>query len=203
MTSFSWVLPGNWGFPCGSAGKESACNGGDLGSVSGLGRSPGEGNGYPLQYPVLENSVDRGPWRATVHGVAKSQAWLRDFHMSKISLLAQMHTLLTLSLKNDAFCIWSLLISWYYFGTCSSCLISRLATLLTGVPSLSLSSLYYWHSCQWPSSFRSCLSSSQSSAGTLFSLSKCQSPDNACVTWLHFLFTFPAFTMCPLRWPLE
>ena len=46
------------GFPCGSAGKESACNAGDLGSIPGLGRSPGEGNGYPLQYSGLENSMD-------------------------------------------------------------------------------------------------------------------------------------------------
>ena len=55
------------GFPCGSAGKESACSVGDLGSIPGLGRSPGEGKGYPLQYPGLENSMD-----CIVHGVAKS-----------------------------------------------------------------------------------------------------------------------------------
>ena len=55
-------------FPCGSAGKESACNAGDLGSIPGLGRSPGEGNGYPLQYSGLENSMD-----CIVHGVTKSQ----------------------------------------------------------------------------------------------------------------------------------
>ena len=55
------------GFPCGSAGKESACNAGDLGSIPGLGRSPGEGKGYPLQYSGLENSMDY-----IVHGVAKS-----------------------------------------------------------------------------------------------------------------------------------
>ena len=54
-----------WGFPCGSAGKESACNVGDLGLILGLGRSSGEGKGYPLQYSGLENSMD--------HGVAKSQ----------------------------------------------------------------------------------------------------------------------------------
>ena len=60
------------GFPGGSDGKESACNVGDLGLISGLGRSPGEGNGYPLQYSCLENSMDRGPWWATVHGVTKS-----------------------------------------------------------------------------------------------------------------------------------
>ena len=53
---------------------ESACNAGDIGSVPGLGRSPGVGNGNPLQYSCLENPKDRGAWRATVHGVAKSQA---------------------------------------------------------------------------------------------------------------------------------
>ena len=52
-----------------SVGKESACNAGDLGSFPGLGRSPGEGNGHPLQYCCLENSVDRGAWWATVYGV--------------------------------------------------------------------------------------------------------------------------------------
>ena len=54
-------------------GKESACNVGDLGSIPGLGKSPGEGNGNPLQYSCLENSMDRGAWWATVCGVAKSQ----------------------------------------------------------------------------------------------------------------------------------
>ena len=53
-------------------GKEFACNAGDLGLIPGLGRSPGEGNGYPLQYSGLENSMDRGSWQATVHGVVKS-----------------------------------------------------------------------------------------------------------------------------------
>jgi len=61
------------GFPGGSDGQESACNVGHLGSISGLGRSPGEGNGMPLQYSCLENPMDRGAWQATVHGVAKSQ----------------------------------------------------------------------------------------------------------------------------------
>ena len=53
--------------------KKSACNVGDLGSIPGLERSPGEGNGYPLQYSCLENPMDRGAWWATVHGVTKSQ----------------------------------------------------------------------------------------------------------------------------------
>ena len=60
------------GFPGGSDGKASACSVGDLGSIPGLGRSPGEGNGNPLQYSCLENSMDGGAWWATVHGVAKS-----------------------------------------------------------------------------------------------------------------------------------
>ena len=60
------------GFPGGSDGKESACNAGDPGLIPWLGRSPGEGNDNPLQYSCLENSMDRGAWRATVHGVTKS-----------------------------------------------------------------------------------------------------------------------------------
>ena len=56
------------GFPGGSDSKESACSAGDLASISGPGRSPGEGNGNRLQYFCLENPMDRGAWRATVHG---------------------------------------------------------------------------------------------------------------------------------------
>ena len=81
----SWVGKLHWrrdrlptpvflGFPCGSVGKESACNAGDLGSIPGLGRSPGEGKSYPLQYSGLENSMD-----CIVHGVAKSWTQLSDF----------------------------------------------------------------------------------------------------------------------------
>ena len=55
------------GFPGDSDGKESACNVGDLGSIPGLGRSPGEGNGNPLQYSCFENPMDRGAWWATGH----------------------------------------------------------------------------------------------------------------------------------------
>ena len=61
------------GFPGGSDDKESACNAGDLGLIPGLGRSSGEWNCNPLQYSGLENSMDRGAWRATVHGVTNSQ----------------------------------------------------------------------------------------------------------------------------------
>ena len=67
------------GFPGSSVGKESACNAGDQGLIPGLGRSPGEGNGYPLQYSCLENSMDRGAWKAAVHGVAEGWTRLSDF----------------------------------------------------------------------------------------------------------------------------
>ena len=68
---------GTRSFPGGSDGKESACHLGDLGLIPRLGRSPGEGIGYPLQYSCLENSMDREAWRATVHGVTKSWTWLK------------------------------------------------------------------------------------------------------------------------------
>ena len=61
------------GFPGGSDGKESACIAGDPGLIPGSGRSPGEGNGNPLEYSCLENPMDRGGWRAIVHGVSQSQ----------------------------------------------------------------------------------------------------------------------------------
>ena len=66
-------------FPGGSGGKASAYSAGDLGSVPGLARSPGEGNGSPLQYSYLENPIDGGAWWATVHGVTKSRIQLSDF----------------------------------------------------------------------------------------------------------------------------
>ena len=67
-------LASSIGFPCSSVGKESAFSAGDLGSIPRLGRSPGEGNGNPLQYPCLENLMDRRAWWDAVHGVTKSQA---------------------------------------------------------------------------------------------------------------------------------
>ena len=66
------------GFPGDSVVKNSPANAGDVGSISGLGRSPGEGNGNPLQYSHLGNLMDRGAWWATVHGVTKSQTCLSD-----------------------------------------------------------------------------------------------------------------------------
>ena len=63
-------------FPLSSVGKESAYSAGDLGSIPGLGRSPGEGNDNSLQYYCLENPMDRGAWCTAVHGVAKTWAWL-------------------------------------------------------------------------------------------------------------------------------
>ena len=67
------------GFPGSSEDKASAYNAGDLGSIPGLGRSPGEGNGNPLQYSCLKNPTDRAAWQATVHRVAKSRTRLSDF----------------------------------------------------------------------------------------------------------------------------
>ena len=74
------------GFPGGSDGKEPACSAGDPGSIPGPGRSPGEGNGNPLQYPCLENPMDGGAWKTTVHGVAKS--W-NDFTFTSLSCMGK------------------------------------------------------------------------------------------------------------------
>ena len=82
MQSCLFFMKTQRGFPGGSAGKESACNVGDLGSVPGLGRSPAEGKGYPLQYSGLENSMD-----CIVHAVAKSQTWLSKFHFTSMKLI--------------------------------------------------------------------------------------------------------------------
>ena len=65
--------------PGGSNGKESTCNAGDLGSIPGSGRSPRGGNGNPLQYSCLEDSMDRGAWQTAVHRIAKSQTRLGDY----------------------------------------------------------------------------------------------------------------------------
>ena len=68
------------GFPCGSVGKESACNAGDLDSIPGLGRSPGEEKSYPLQYSGLENSMD-----CVIDSVAKRRMGPRDFHFTSLT----------------------------------------------------------------------------------------------------------------------
>ena len=66
------------GFPAGSDSEESTCNAGDSGLITGLGRCPGEGNDYSLQCSCLDDSMDRGAWQATVHGVTKSWTQLSD-----------------------------------------------------------------------------------------------------------------------------
>ena len=76
--------------PDSSVGKESACNAGDPGLIPGLGRSPGEGKGYPLQYSGLENSMD-----CIVHGVAKSWTRLSDLHFHLITPILKLHTIQT------------------------------------------------------------------------------------------------------------
>ena len=80
------------GFPGGSGGKESACNSGDLGSIPELGRSLGGGHGNPLQYSCLENSVDRGVWRATVHEVAESDTAQRPSTPQDLCAIFLFHT---------------------------------------------------------------------------------------------------------------
>ena len=74
-------------FPGGSEGKASACNVGDPGSIPGLGRSPGEGNGNPLQYSCLENSMDGEAWWAIVYGISKSRTRLSDFTSLHFNLI--------------------------------------------------------------------------------------------------------------------
>ena len=73
---FSYLKTRIWGFPGSSDSKECVCNAGDPGSISGSGSATEEGNGNPLQYPCLENSTDSRAWKATVHGITKSQTWL-------------------------------------------------------------------------------------------------------------------------------
>ena len=82
------------GFPCGSAGKEAACNAGDLGTIPELERSPGEGKGYPLQYSGLDNSMD-----CIVHGVIKSWTRLSKFHFATVSSLISLPFLSSFDLK--------------------------------------------------------------------------------------------------------
>ena len=87
LSGVPWAT--QWGgFLHNSAGEESTCNSGDPGSVPGLGRSPGEGNGSPLQYSCLKNTMDRGAWRATVCGVARvGHDWVTNpIYISHISV---------------------------------------------------------------------------------------------------------------------
>ena len=88
LKRWRWSLVNKWyilyaGFPDGSDGKASACNAGDQGSIPESGRSPGEGNGNPLQHSCLENLMDGGAWQATVHGVAKNWTRLSNFMIQK------------------------------------------------------------------------------------------------------------------------
>ena len=76
----------------GSDGKASTYDEGDLDSIPGLGRSPGEGNGNPLQYSCLENPMDGGAWEATVHGVAKSRTRLSNFTLNSDTGMSQIPT---------------------------------------------------------------------------------------------------------------
>jgi len=87
--SYIEIVTTNWDFPGGSDGKECAFSAGDLGSIPESGKSPGEGNVNPLQYSCLKNSMDRRSWRATVHGVAKSQT-LGISHQAPLKLTTKL-----------------------------------------------------------------------------------------------------------------
>ena len=96
----------NAGFPRDSDGKESTCNAGDPGSIPGSGRSPGEANGYPIQYSCLENSMDRGAWWDTVHGatekITKTKIYFggyRFIHTRNISTLLHLYSSKKISLN--------------------------------------------------------------------------------------------------------
>ena len=89
------------GFPGSLDSKATAYNAGDLGSIPGSGRSPGEGNGNPFQYSCLENPMDQGAWWATVHGVAKSRTRLSDF--TSLHLVHGCSALFTLHTISGAF----------------------------------------------------------------------------------------------------
>ena len=105
------------GFPGGLYGKESAYSAGALGSVPGLGRSPGEQNGNPLQYSCLENPMDREAWWAIVHGVTKSQIWLNNQHKSIFFLIFYLFILAVLVLR---FCTgFSLVVTSSGYSSCS------------------------------------------------------------------------------------
>ena len=94
MNSFAFI---SICFPGGSDSKELACSAGDLGLISGLGRSPEEGSGYPLQYSGLKNSMDRGAWGVTVHGVTESQTQLNDLHTLEVLFLIFCETYIVFS----------------------------------------------------------------------------------------------------------
>ena len=85
--NYNWHLYSSLqGFSGGSCGKEYFCNAGEQGSIPGLGRSPGEGNGYSLQYSCLGNPMVRGAWQAIVHGVAKNRTWL-SMHVYSLQMI--------------------------------------------------------------------------------------------------------------------
>ena len=104
---FSITVYHLWGFPAGTVVKNSTANAGDVSSIPGSGRSPGEGNGNPLQYSCLENSMDRGAWQATVLGVAKSWTWLSTqySHNRTFKFLLTSACYIEYSLKYSSLCL--------------------------------------------------------------------------------------------------
>ena len=109
-----WILMGSLVFSGGSEVKVSACNAGDLGSIPGSGRSPGEGNGNPLQYSCLENPMDGGAWWATVHGVTKNRTRLSDFTLGDSDTQQKAE-----KLWSEIIPSWCEIIQWYSPQLCS------------------------------------------------------------------------------------
>ena len=91
------------GFPGVSDGKESSCNVGDLASIPGLGRPPGEGNSCTLQYSCLENSLDRGAWQVTVHGLTKSWTQVNEFQFHFSLVLETLWEIFLTSESNEEY----------------------------------------------------------------------------------------------------
>ena len=131
------------GAPGGSDGKESACSAGDLGSIPGLGRSPGEGNGNPLQYSCLKNPMERGAWQAKVHGVAELDA-TEQLHFHFLLLLMMLNQDLLVSsflmckenFKIFPFRIWfmvHLILVYYTIFVTRSCFSEYLLVFLQNV----------------------------------------------------------------------
>ena len=110
-----------------SDGKESACSVGELGLIPGSGRSPGKGNGNPLQYSCLENSMDRGAWQVTVHAEAKSWTWLSDNHAHTLS--EKLCWMLDSGCDQNSM-LGKLIVQWWRQINCCCCSLTKLCSTL-------------------------------------------------------------------------
>ena len=132
-------------FPSSSVGKESACSAGDPGLTPGLGRSPGEGNGSPLQYPCLEDSMNGGAWQAAVHGVTKSWTRLSNFTFAFFHFLLSLSSTFYFCLieQNFSFPLFVKFRPWWIISTLPNFLTSLTWCSLCDVSMLKLPSHMY------------------------------------------------------------